>query len=357
MCLAEETIKTRCHPSCRTCANECSLLQKLKVGGFGLVELKETANDWHIPFSCTACKLCSVACNRKLSAAELMREWRAEIAASQAGLPAALLPRLTDNTDNVFAAYRQAFPHNQALPAATSTETIFFPGCALSSYMPELAHKSFEYLQTRYPDIGWLNDCCYDILDKIGLEDRYLQAAGTLTATVSHTGARRIITACATCHQRLRKIFPELEIISIYQLLADDRTCVPGLPERIAVHDSCADRGQQETGRAVRSLLPGVQKLKHEGKRSLCCGAGAGVNYTNPELAAELGRKRWQEVEESSAQILVTYCANCSLQLNTTRNGIPVKHILELVFSQPLDYTQISARIAHLSQDELHLEG
>lgn len=352
MSLIEDTIKERCHPSCRTCTNECLLLQQLKVGGFGLVELKQASNDWRIPFSCNACNLCAAACNRKLSAADLMRAWRSEISASQTGLPGQLALRLTDTPDNIYAQYRRLspaeFPASNPATQTTCVETIFFPGCALSSFTPQLAQKAFDYLQQRYLGVAWVDDCCHDLLDKIGLDERYQLAAAALVNTISQTGAKRIITACPTCHYRLKKVFPELEIVSIYKILSHDRMLPGGLSERLAVHDSCPDRIPQEIGKAVRSLLPPLQKLKHEGRRSLCCGAGCGVDFSNPEQAKEAAVYRMKEVSASGAQRLVVACTNCAVLLCNTGAGIPVSHILELVFDQTQDYASISDRIAHI---------
>jgi Fe-S oxidoreductase len=185
----------------------------------------------------------------------------------------------------------------------------------------------------------------------LGLEERYAQAQQPLSAELAQHGVRRMITACPTCHYRLAHAFPDLQILSIYQLLADERRKISSLSGKIAVHDSCADRTRQMIGGAVRSLIPETQKLKHEGKRSLCCGAGGGVSFSNPELSWEIGRRHWAEIEASEAQMLVTYCTNCAVQLSQTSPGIPVAHILDLFFGLQRDYPQITARIRSLCRD------
>ncbi len=221
----------------------------------------------------------------------------------------------------------------------------------MSAYRPELALAVFDSLQKRFPGLGWLDSCCYDLLDTLGLEERYAQAQQPLRAELKRGGVRRMVTACPTCHYQLAQAFPDLQVISIYQLLADERRKITGLPDKIAVHDSCADRTRQVIGGAVRSLLPETQKLKHEGKRSLCCGAGDGVSFTNPELSQEIARRHWAEVEASGAQLLVTYCTTCAIQLSQTSPGIPVAHILDLIFGLEPEYTEIAARICSLCQD------
>jgi fumarate reductase (CoM/CoB) subunit B len=117
------------------------------------------------------------------------------------------------------------------------------------------------------------------------------------------------------------------------------------------VHDSCPDRTKQVIGGAVRSLLPETAHLKHEGKRSLCCGAGDGVSFTNPVLSQEIAVRHWAEIEASGAELLVTYCTTCTIQLAQTSPGIPVAHILDLVFGLEPDYGEIAARIGSLCRD------
>jgi Fe-S oxidoreductase len=347
--IAVDAIKSRCHPSCRTCAAECLLLHKLDVNGVGLAELKAVSTDFSIPFSCNACDLCAAICTRRLNPGEVMRAWRAEVAGSDSGLPPALGPRLADQPENLYAAYRRAYPGDVGLPEPSPAETVFFPGCALSAYTPDLALAVFDSLHKRFPRLGWLDGCCDDVLDRLGLEPRYALAQQALAAKVAKRGVRCIVTACPSCHHRLAQSFPELQVISIYQNQADERRKVNGLPGRVAVHDSCADRFRQELGPAVRGLLPETQKLKHEGKRSLCCGAGGGVNFTNPELADEITHRRWAEVEASGAELLVTYCIRCAVQLSQFGPDNQVVHILDLIYAREPDYGQIVARLRGLS--------
>lgn len=341
----EQTLRDRCHASCRTCVRECVLLQQLGVNGLGLVELRATARDALIPFSCTGCDLCAAVCTRRLNPAEFLRAWREEVVVNQHGAPAQLEICLTDRAQHIYSLYRRMYSNELCVPAAEPAEILYFPGCALSAYTPELAMAAFEYLQKRFPGVGWLDGCCYNRLDTLGLNARYAQAQEALAAGIAQRGARRIITACPTCHYRLSKNFPALQVVSIYQILAGEMRKLSSLPERIAVHDSCADRFRQEIGKATRSLLPETLKLAHEGKRSLCCGAGSGVDFANPGLSQEIAARRWAEVQASGAQLLITYCTNCAVQLSSAGASLPVWHILEPVFGLMQDYSEIADRL------------
>ncbi len=349
MSQAEETIKARCHPSCRTCANDCLLLRQLKVNGLGLAQLKAEQPGALIPFLCNACDLCAQVCSRKLDPGELMRAWRSELAASEAGLPGSLEPILTDRTPNAYTLYRQRFFPDFSPPEENPAQTAFFPGCALSAYTPDLALRVFADLQQRFPGLAWIDGCCSDILQRLGLDTRCEQARQSLAKRFARFGVRRVVTACPTCQARLSQAYPQLQIVSIYRILADERLRLAGLPARVAVHDSCADRGRQEIGAAVRSLLSNPVKLPHEGKRSACCGAGSGLDRVNPALAAEIGRQRWAEMETAGADLVVTSCVTCAIQLARTAGEIPVTHILDLVYGDRHDYAAIAQSLSSVA--------
>jgi len=56
--------------------------------------------------------------------------------------------------------------------------------------------------------------------------------------------------------------------------------------------------------------------MKRNRERSRCCGAGSGVKSAFPELALEVGCRRIQDAEEVGADILVTTCSFCILNLD-----------------------------------------
>jgi Fe-S oxidoreductase len=41
-----------------------------------------------------------------------------------------------------------------------NTINLFFPGCSLSAYSPELVKKTFEYLNKKLPGTGIMLGCC-----------------------------------------------------------------------------------------------------------------------------------------------------------------------------------------------------
>jgi fumarate reductase (CoM/CoB) subunit B len=341
-----ENLLERCHPSCRSCVRECLLLQELDVNGLALVELWRSGADPYIPFSCTACDLCAAICTRRLNPSAVFRVWRQELATRGKNSPAIRSPRQTDRPDNIYAVYRQRFHASETLPAQREARIVFFPGCALITFTPELSLAAFEYLTRRFPGIGWLSGCCFDPLDKLGLTERFETATQKFRDALLDRGVEQIVTACPTCHYRLLRIVPEVSIVSIYQLLADEHRYAVRPAVQLALHDACPDRFNQALGKAVRTLIGSqLAVMKHADKRTLCCGAGGDVVFFNPELAQTMSERRRAEAEASGADVLVTYCTTCAIQLASKAGPLRVTHVLDLVFGSEHDYHLVSERL------------
>ena len=348
----ETNLLERCHPSCRSCVRECLLLQQLGVNGRGLVEWKQAGGDPAIAFSCTSCNLCMVACNRRLSPGAVLQAWRQFPSDREGQSPAYLSLRQTDRPAHLYERYRQHYavdePSHQPAPGRVS----FFPGCAMKAFTPHQARSAFEHLRQSLPEIGWLDGCCYDPLDKLGLVSRFETSSRTLHEKVTNLKIEELITACPTCTYRLQALLPEVQVTSIYEWMAKEQTISFSGAAGLTVHDACPDRYSQRIGKAVRSLLGVTDPLmKHEGKRSLCCGAGGDVPQFNPSLAQVIAKSRLAEAETGGARALVTYCSTCAVQLAGYSQTLPIVHALDLLLGLEIDYRQIAERVSLLRED------
>ena len=348
----EAKILERCHPSCRSCVRECLLLQQLGVNGRGLVEWKQAGGDPAIAFSCTSCDLCMVACNRRLGPGAVLQAWREFPPGLECQSPANLSLRQTDMPDNLYVRYSQLYaveePFSQPAPGRVS----FFPGCAMNVFTPHQARAAFKHLRQSLPEIGWLDGCCYDPLEKLGLVPRFETSSRNLREEVANLKIEELITACPTCTYRLQALLPEVQVTSIYEWMAKEQTISFSGAAGLAVHDACPDRFTQRIGKAVRSLLGVTDPLmKHEGRRSLCCGAGGDVPQFSPSLAQAIAESRLAEAEAGGARTLVTYCSTCAVQLAGYSQTIPIVHALDLLLGLESDYRQIAERVSHLREE------
>lgn len=110
----------------------------------------------------------------------------------------------------------------------------------------------------------------------------------------------------------------------------------PGLaqPLRVVYQDACHLRHAQGVSEAPRRLLTAVPNLTllELDDEGLCCGSAGTYNLDQPEIAAELGRRKARRIEQSGAHTAVSGNIGCITQLQTFLPAhIPVSHTLELL--------------------------
>jgi hypothetical protein len=147
-------------------------------------------------------------------------------------------------------------------------------------------------------------------------------------------GRPKLILACSSCYQVFKTHYPDVEIVSLWEILAAE-----GLPQgsaalpagiSLAIHDPCSTRYETAIQDSVRRILStlGVEidELPLNRERTECCSYGGVMWLANPELAEETVRRR---VAAHPADY-VTYCAMCRDFF--ARQGKPTLHILDLIF-------------------------
>lgn len=111
-----------------------------------------------------------------------------------------------------------------------------------------------------------------------------------------------------------------------------------GLPERVqeagarvAYHAACSLQHGQQIRSAPKSLLmaAGFQVLEPENPH-LCCGSAGTYNLLQPELSAELKRRKVGTLEAVAPQIIAAGNIGCMMQIGSG-TGIPVVHTVELL--------------------------
>jgi Fe-S oxidoreductase len=93
------------------------------------------------------------------------------------------------------------------------------------------------------------------------------------------------------------------------------------IKKTVTFHDSChlgRGSGIFEAPRNVIKSIPGVKLIEMARNRRLsrCCGAGCGCAAAFNELASELAFERVKEANRTGAELMVTTCPFCNLNLN-----------------------------------------
>ena len=168
-----------------------------------------------------------------------------------------------------------------------------------------------------------------------------------------------VLTLCASCGSHIKDNYPKLlagdpalqvrmrqmasRIIDFSSFMVDILVVSPGqasgdpLVPKVAYHVPChLCRGMGVT-QQPRELLRRSGLDYVPGKdEDVCYGFGGSYSFEFPEVSAELLRRKLANVTATGAEVLVTDCPGCVLQLRggieTSRKGkVTVKHIAEAV--------------------------
>ena len=269
--------------------------------------------------------------------------------------------------------------------AKEKVEVLYHVGC-LTSYdknMQKLAKATAKILKKAKVDFGIAGDnetCCGGRAYQMGYEKDFLKQARKNMAFVKKTGAKTIVTSCADGYQAFKvlydkyKLKEDLEVLHISEYMA--RLIDEGrlklrkkLDLAVTYHDPCRlgrlgepwvhwegkkipgdrfvfdppkqyRRGTQGVYQPPRDVLKSIDgitftEMTRIKEYAWCCGAGGGVNESNPQFAQWTARKRIEEANATGAEAIVTACPWCEKTLieaiEESGSQLKVYDIVELV--------------------------
>jgi glycolate oxidase iron-sulfur subunit len=120
----------------------------------------------------------------------------------------------------------------------------------------------------------------------------------------------------------------------VHEFLAEYEPRAPRrpLPMRVAYHDSCHLAHAQKVRAQPRDLLTGIPGLELLEPREweLCCGSAGIYNLTQPEAAAELGRRKAENLRATGAQAIAAANPGCAIQIAAYLDR-PIYHPMTLL--------------------------
>ncbi|MDR1574042.1 MAG: FAD-dependent oxidoreductase [Clostridiales Family XIII bacterium] len=207
---------------------------------------------------------------------------------------------------------------------------IFFPGCRLGASNPEHVFRAYDFLRKEYA-AGIFQSCCGAPAYWAGEDAALRDLTERLRAVWNGTGRPIFVFACAYCGRMFDLFLPEIQKISLYELLS--RADVPHFAtfDRMAVFDPCAARGDDRIQAGARAVAAkagvGLCELPEKNR---CCGYGGHMRTANPELYDRIAENR---AAKSELPYLV-YCANCRDVF--AEKGKDCAHALDLAFGLPV---------------------
>jgi Fe-S oxidoreductase len=315
-------IKRECI-SCGLCRKDCLYLQTFGLPDEQAEEALAQRLNFSQFFSCSLCGLCAAVCPRDIDPSMMFSSLRREAVSRNQG---------TFKEHNSLTGYEKCSGSETftwyGLPRGC--ETVFFPGCALPGTRPKRVQQVIDVLRQHIPALGVVLDCCTKPSHDLGRIDYFSRSFAKLRNTLVESGVRRVLVACPNCFRMFDQYGDGLQVQTIYEVLTEHDFKVDALSDEVTVHDPCGVRNQPRIHEAVRKLVSStglsMVEMKHQGKRTVCCGEGGAVSYLNSEFA-----DNWTNIraEEAAGKRIITYCAGCTSYLNRLT---PTSHILDLLF-------------------------
>jgi iron-sulfur cluster protein len=250
---------------------------------------------------------------------------------------------------------------NQPSVVKPKYRVALFGGCLVDFVYPEQAKALLRILRSHDVQLEYPMEqtCCGLPAKMMGENETAREVAIANLKAVDPAGYDYVLTLCASCGSHMKENYPKLlgdepgigvmvrqladKVIDFSSFMVDVLGVKPemfrGSGRKVAYHSPChLCRGLGKT-REPRELLKtaGLEYVQAKDE-DVCCGFGGSFSIEFPMISGELLKRKLDNVEATGAEILVTDCPGCVLQLRggmDKRAGkVKVKHIAEVVVEE-----------------------
>jgi Fe-S oxidoreductase len=244
--------------------------------------------------------------------------------------------------------------------ARQKTQVIYHAGCrtCYDESIWRVAQNAVKLIQKAGVDLGvaYEESCCGGRAYQMGYQEEAVNQAKQNVEAFKKAGVKTLVTGCAECYFAFNVLYDkfglkgELEVLHSSQFLA--RLIREGrlkadkpINMTVTYHDPChlgrqgepfvhwkgrrvpgqliifdppkefrrGTYGVYDAPRKVLSSIPGLKLVEMPRRKEYawCCGAGGGVQETNPEYARWTAVERMKEAIETTSDALITGCPGC----------------------------------------------
>ncbi len=252
--------------------------------------------------------------------------------------------------------FRDQFESARVKVASPKYRVALFSGCVQDFVYPEQALAAVKLLG-KYGcavDFPMEQSCCGLPVQMMGEREASRSVAAQNVAAMDPAQYDYILTLCASCASHLKHGYPDIlgkdpklavkvqqfadRVIDFSSFMHDVLKVTPegfrGDGKKVTYHAPChLCRGLKVT-EAPRELmkLAGLDYLPAD-EEDVCCGFGGTYSMKFPELSAELLKKKLANVEKTGAELLLTDCPGCIMQLRggleAKGSRVEVRHVAE----------------------------
>lgn len=324
------------------------------------IELDE--NLFERLYHCTSCGACNEVCHVNINLSELweeVKEWMIKEKGFEPMPPHKVLykricdpnkrnPFHDDNDPERDTLAKRAAWLPEEIKLSDKPKVLFFAGCTASYRIQNLAQGTVKILSKAnipFSILGEKEWCCGSPLLRTGQGDiikkEYVKHN---VAEIKKTGGKALVTACAGCYNTIKHDWPKIygkklpfkvyhiaeyleELIKKGQLKFEKPQ-----NKKVTFHDPC-HLGRHarvfDAPRNVITSIPGVELVEMPRNREMsrCCGAGGGFKIAYNDLAENIAADRVREAQATGAELIVTPCPFCVVNLNAgaKKADVPLK--------------------------------
>lgn len=322
--------------NCKKCYNACPMMKEYSDSPKELMKkiVAEKRVDKNIPYSCNFCEVCNLKCPQNIKIKDMFYNMRSDIFNNNKNS----LKKLGYNTVK----FHQANSFSPVFSKSfmnKESKKVFFSGCSLLSYSPELVSKTYEYLKGYINNISIAFQCCGKPTISMGDSDTFKKYYSRVDDLLKKNNIEEVIVACPNCFSTIKQYSKSIKVTTIWEVI--NEYSVPknlinhyeDLDIEFSLHDPCPIRYEYKIHDDVREILKslGIKIVEFDKNRenSECCGSGGMVRVTNPSLSLAQTNKR---ANEAKTDTIISYCESCcEAMMLANKNTL---HILDFIFNE-----------------------
>lgn len=214
-----------------------------------------------------------------------------------------------------------------------------FVGCITNFIYPHLGYKLLKLLKYLNYEIFIPNEqvCCGLMAYNLGDREIAFTLAQKNIDAFKNKKIDFILTPCASCYHHLTtfSLYQETglskKVMELNRFLFNNKIPFIFLNQKLTWHDPCHLYYHHNIWEEPRELLKKIGIFVESSPNGMCCGQGGSFSINFPELSKKMLEKRINFIKKTKADIVVTNCMGCLIQLKTGLGKEKVKHILELI--------------------------
>ena len=214
-----------------------------------------------------------------------------------------------------------------------------FTGCSVNYLFPSLAGSLIQVLQRLGYEVVLPKGevCCGAPLRAMGLGEEAARMARKNLEVFGRLNAEAVLSLCPTCTDTIRNGYRKFigagleNAADISAFFSGKLSVMESIGKTSIFHDPCHLQYGLGIRREPRDIIRKAGIGLIETGESGCCGFGGTFCFSHKDLSAGLLEKRTGEIVGSGADVVVTSCPGCILQLSRTIKDRPILHLIEVI--------------------------